>query len=449
MSETSLADLIIRQPPHSREAEVGVLGATLRDESVLPDVLARLSVEDFHLDAHQRIYRAIRRLTDAGSPVDTVTLFEELVRSNELAEVGGAVYLAELWDATPTAANWEYYAAAVRETAALRAVIYHGTEAVRDAYDRIGEASEIVARLTAAVEAAVTDRSAGDPIRADVAVAEGIADYERRNDPAAIHHWTGFVDLDRFVPGFEPGQLIVVGARPGKGKTALGLAFALHAAHGCGRSAYVASLEMSRTELGKRLAVMLTDQSGHRLQSGRATADELLTVGRARQLIAGNPLFVDDTPAQRVGQIAAQARRVKRKYGLGLVIVDYLQLVAPDERRADRREQVEQISRGLKALARQLRVPVIAPAQLNREVEGRPGGRPRLSDLKETGGIEADADVVLMLWWHADQAADAAVVRVGCAVEKQRNGPTGEITLAYRRSCARFENYAAGNPIPD
>jgi replicative DNA helicase len=307
--------------------------------------------------------------------------------------------------------------------------------------------SALTGIATDELDRATADRSANDPVTIHAAVSEAVAEFKARHDGTAPRPLvTGFADIDKLVPGLRPGQLTLVAARPSVGKTALGLAFAVNAARDHARcaSVYFASLEMSRRDIGERVAFMTCGANGigPRLRAGEGTADDLAVIGRAARVVDGLPLWVDDTPSQRVGQIASAARRVRRRNGLSLILVDYLQLVAPDSRRTDRREQVEDISRGLKRIAREMSVPVVAMAQLNREVEGRSDQKPKLSDLREAGGLEQDADVVMLLWRHAGQPDTAPGFRIGCLVAKHRNGPTGEVSLTYVRASMRFENYA-------
>lgn len=430
-----------RLPPHSVAAEAALLGAVLRDNRAADD-LPTVRAECFYLDAHQKLWRAAADLLAARRPADPVTLHEVLKARGQLEDAGGAKYLAELWEAAPVAANAGHYARIVLDHALRRSLIRAATEAVRDAYDQVGPAADALAALEARLGDLGADPVAGEPVSLAEAVAEGLAEARHRADPTRPRLRTGFADLDAIVPSLEPGSLIVLGARPSVGKSALGLAFALNLTLGQGHTTLVHSLEMRRAELGMRAAAMLGRVSAKRLRDGTTPPDDLDRLERATADLAGQKLFIDDSPGRSVGQIAAAARRVKRRHGLGAVVVDYLQLLTPLDRKARRQEQVGQISRSLKLMARELRCPVVALAQLNRECEARADGEPLMSDLREAGDLEQDADDVYLMWRPKGQPDDAPVWRINLKVDKQRNGPTGLLTLAYRRAYMLFEDAA-------
>lgn len=433
-----------RLPPHSRQAEAGVIGSVIRDNRVYDDL--SLSHEAFYIDAHQKLWRAIADLFATRKPVDLLTLHEILKSRKQLEDVGGVAYLAELWDAAPTAANAEYYAGIVQEAWTRRRLIHLATEISRDAFDGTEPAAELVSRLEFQVGQLVIDPRGSSLVQLHEAVSAGIEEMRRLGDPKHQPLRTGLSNVDELVSGLWPGSLIVIAARPSVGKSALGLTMALQWCMPMGKSVAIFSMEMSYQQLGIRSVANLTRINAHKMREGRLSPSEWDLIDRARDDIAANapPLWIDDTPSRTVRQIASICRRLKAKHNLGVVLIDYLQLVEGDDRRATRREQVGQISRGLKRLARELEVPIVALAQLNRDPENRPDGRPIMADLKESGDIEQDADDVYLMWRPKDQDEDAKSWTVGLEVVKQRNGPTGVVMLDYVRSSMVFESPRKG-----
>lgn len=437
-----------RLPPHNAAAERGVLGGILRDPGVLPDVAALLAPGDFYLDAHQRVYRAQLALAAEGAPIDLVTLDARLRLGGQSAGAGGRELLADLWTAAPTGANAEYHAGLVRECAAVRALIHASTEILRDAYDRTGPASELLARAERAVFA-IAERQAGgrgDPVPASDLVREALARIDDRvagNSPPGT--LTGYCDLDDVLGDLRGGQMVVIGARPGGGKTSLAACVAANVA-GAGVPALFFSMEMPGSQIGERLVAMGSGVPLNRVARGRDfSADDC---GRLAGVTAPGglgtvPVFVDDAGDQSGASLLSAARRAVRRLGVGLVVVDYLQLLRPENPQENRTQQVGLMARRVKQLARECDVPVLCLCQLNRQAEQRGADhRPRLSDLRESGEIEAHADAVVMLAPQPDQDQGAAVWLIDAVVAKNRNGPTGDVTLAYRRACTRFENAA-------
>lgn len=442
-----------RLPPQSKEAEQGVLGSVLRDNAVLSDVLQIIRPENFYYDGHQKVFNAVKDLYADGKPVDLVILHERLKQLKHLEDVGGAEYIADLWDAAPTAANAEYYAKIVREKALVRGLIHTMTELLRDAYDGVMGADELLGlaerRVLEIAEMGVMGetKSIGDAIneaftRIDARAGKG-------NDLSLSGIPTGYVDLDNILAGLQKSELVIVAARPSVGKTAFALNVVRHAAVDERVPVFLVSLEQSRIELAERLLCCQARVDSHRLRKGSLSADDIGKLSQAGSELRGdarNPvkLFIDDTPMQSMLRIGANARRLKIRHGIKLVVIDYLQLIEPENRRDPRQEQVAQISRRLKFLARELQIPVIALAQVNRTSEDRQDHKPRLSDLRESGSIEQDADTVLMLHrpglFDRDDEEKQKVLEV--IVAKQRNGPTGEVTLAYLKQFMRYENYA-------
>jgi replicative DNA helicase len=440
-----------RLPPQSREAERSVLGSMLRDNPVISTVMTVLEgrADHFYADAHQKIYQAIVTLHDqSGQPVDLVLLAEELKRRGQIEDVGGYTYLGELWDAAPTAANAEYYARIVRDRAMTRNLIHASTEILRDAYEQAQPADELVAEAERKILDVAQLGVGGQTFTLEEALARAYDRIDSRStsDQMSISGLpTGYRDLDELTAGLQNSELIVVAARPSVGKTS----FAVNVIRNIvleeqAHPVFFVSLEQSRIELAERLLCCQARVDSHKLRKGSLSGDDMQKLIEAGGVLRTARLFIDDTPAQTMLRIAANARRLKRREGLKLVVIDYLQLIEPDNRRDPRQEQVSQISRRLKFLAKELEIPVVALAQVNRSSEERQDHRPRLADLRESGAIEQDADTVMLL--HRPQRYEPGqqegVVEV--IIGKQRNGPTGEITLAYIKQFMRFEDYAVG-----
>jgi replicative DNA helicase len=420
----------------------------LRDNVVINDVLQILqSAESFYFDAHQKIFHAIKDTYNDGHPVDLIILTEVLKSRKQVEDVGGVEYLAELWEAAPTAANAEYYARIVREKAITRSLIHASTEILRDAYDQVQPAEELLGQA----ESKILDIAEKGVTSNTTTILDAIGEaYTRidqrmgRKDPNALSGIaTGFVDLDALTAGFQNNELIIIAARPSIGKTAFSLNIARHVAVEERLPVLFVSLEQSRIEIAERLLAAQARVDSHKLRKGHLSGDDIGKLHEAGDVLRPASLFIDDSPSQGMLRIAANARRLKiRKPGLRLVVIDYLQLIEPENRRDPRQEQVAQISRRLKHLARELAIPVIALAQVNRSSEDRQDHRPRLADLRESGSIEQDADTCLMLHrpGRFDGGQEDNIIEV--IVAKQRNGPTGEVTLAWVKNYMRFENYA-------
>jgi len=437
-----------RLPPQSREAERSVLGSMLRDNQVINDIVQIIRKEHFYFDAHQKIYQAMVDLYDAHQPIDLVILAEKLKTQGFIEDVGGYGYLGDLWEAAPTAANGEYYARIVREKGIIRALIHASTDILRDAYDQVQPADELLAKAERDVMEIAEQGVTGTTSTLQQALNEAYARLDARkkgghSDVSGIP--SGFVDLDHLTAGLQNNELIILAARPSVGKTAMALNIVRHIVVEERIPVFFVSLEQARIELAERLLVAQARVDSHKLRKGALNGDEMQRLMEAGSLLHQAKLFIDDTPSQGMLRIAANARRLKMREEIRLVVIDYLQLIDPENRRDPRQEQVAQISRRLKFLARELKIPVIALAQVNRSSEDRQDHRPRLSDLRESGSIEQDADTVLML--HRPGKADSAVEdnTIEVIVAKQRNGPTGEIVLSYRKEYMRFENHAVGD----
>ena len=435
-----------RLPPQSPEAERSTLGSMLRDNAVINDVLQFLNTENFYFDAHQKIFQAIKTIYNDGHPVDILILSHHLQQAKQLEDIGGSVYLGELWEAAPTAANAEYYAKIVRDKSIVRSLIHASTEILRDAYDQVQPAEELLGgaerKILDIAEKGVTSNTHTIQM-AIKEVYDRINQRAGRKDPNAISGLaTGFVDLDSLTAGFQNSELVILAARPSVGKTAMALNIVRHVIVEEKLPVLFVSLEQSRIELAERLLVSQARVDSQKLRKGHQNADEMGKLIAAGDLLSDTLLFIDDSPSQSMLRIAANARRLQLRNQIRLVVIDYLQLIEPENRRDPRQEQVAQISRRLKHLARELEIPVIALAQVNRTSEDRQDHRPRLADLRESGSIEQDADTVLMLHrpGRFDGGQEDNVIEV--IVAKQRNGPTGELTLAYLKQYMRFENYA-------
>lgn len=428
-----------RLPPHNTEAEKGVLGALLRDGITADGTFGHLTPADFYHDAHQKVFAIFRDHAAAGKPFDCVGCFDELIRRNQSKDVTPA-YIAELFDAMPTSANLEYHAQLVREYAERRRLIHAGTEMIRDAWEGLAPPLDLLERF---YDSAVQTADAGgkDPTTLTAALREVMHEIDERMRPGGKRPLTtGFESLDNVLGGFRGGEFIVLGSRPSQGKTALAVAFLLAAAE-AGVSALMFSLEMSATEVASRVLSMRSDvplnQIRGRLQDEQNTVHRLIETVEQSRL----PMWIDDRPDHTVSSMTSVAKRAVRKHKVGMVVIDYLQLMNHEGGKNDNQSiRVGNTSRRLKLLARALQVPVVCLAQLNRDCESRADKRPNLSDFRETGAIEQDADVAMMLW--PDETTinphdPTQVIRV--CVEKQRNGPRTVVPLDYRRTVVRFQ----------
>ncbi|GIW81017.1 MAG: replicative DNA helicase [Gemmatales bacterium] len=435
-----------RLPPHSRDAERSVLGSLLRDNSVIGDVMQIVRTQNFYVDAHQKIFQAIVSLYDAGKPVDLVVLAEELKKLNQIEDIGGYAYLAELWDAAPTAANAEHYALIVRDKAIVRHLIHASTEILRDAYDQNMPADELLESAERRILDIAQMGIMGQTYSLKDALSEAYdrIDIRHQSEFTSISGLpTGFIDLDEKTAGLQNSELIIIAARPSHGKTAFALNVARHIAVEEGFPVFFVSLEQSRIELAERLLCMQARVDSFKLRKGHLNSEDMEKLMIAADELRRGQIFIDDTPSQGLLRIAANARRLKLRHGIRAVFIDYLQLIEPDNRRDSRQEQVANLSRRLKFLARELKIPVVALAQVNRGAEDRTDHTPRLSDLRESGAIEQDADTVFLL--HRPEMYEPGQHQglMEVHIAKQRNGPTGEINLTFLKQYLRFENYIA------
>lgn len=434
-----------RLPPQHLEAEQGVLGSVLLDNEVMHDVVGFLRAEDFYRDAHQIVFSALRDLYDQGKGIDAVILADELKRRDQFQRIGGDDALAEIVESVPHAANGKYYAEIVKEKAIQRRLIDSATEILRDGYSNQFTAKELLESAERKVFAIAQDQIRGATLELKDVVLQAMDRIAVRAETkhAVTGVGSGLMDLDDLVGGFHAGQLIILAARPSMGKTAMALNICDHAALELKTPVLFSSLEMGAMEIAERLLCARSRVDGHKLRTGIGLGNrEMTQLGKAYNELVSGQFFIDDTPARNMLQITATTRRLCLRQKLGMIVVDYIQLIDSEDSRDSRQEQIAKISRRLKTLARELSLPVMALSQLNRAVESREDRRPRMADLRESGAIEQDADVVLLL--HRPEYYDATD-QPGVAeliVAKNRNGPTGSVKLTFEKNLTRFANLA-------
>jgi replicative DNA helicase len=442
-----------RLPPQNLEAEQGVLGSILLDNDVLHEVVPLLKAEDFYRDTHQILYRTICDLYDLGKAIDLITLTEELTRRDQFKAIGGNETLADIVASVPHTVNARYYAQIVRQKAISRELIECANEMLRDGYSNNFTAEQLLEAAERRVFNIAEIQTKGDTIELKDVVTEAMARIATRSESRhpITGVATGYFELDDITGGFQPEQLIILAARPSMGKTALALNVCDHAAVTNRIPVLFVSLEMGRIELAERLLCARSRVDGHKLRTGQNLGTrELTLLGKGYDELRAAPLFIDDTPLRNMLHITANARRLKLRESLGLIVVDYIQLIESEDSRDSRQEQIAKISRRLKMLAREIKVPVLALSQLNRAVENREDRKPRLSDLRESGAIEQDADLVLMLhrpevYDPNDQPGMSELI-----LSKNRNGPIGTHKLTFLKHITRFENPAAiAEPIDE
>lgn len=433
-----------RIPPQSIEAEQAVLGAVFLDPTALTLASERLIPEDFYRAAHQKIFHAMLRVADKGEPVDLVTVTAELAALEQLEEVGGVSYLSELADSVPTAANVEYYARIVEEKSLLRRLIRTATSIAQDGYTREDEIDVLLDEAERKImEVSQRKHSGAFKNIKDVLVQtyDNIEMLHNRNgDITGIP--TGFTELDRMTSGFQRSDLIIVAARPSVGKTAFALNIAQNVATKTNENVAIFSLEMSAQQLVMRMLCAEGNINAQNLRTGKLTPEDWGKLTMAMGSLSNAGIYIDDTPSIRVSDIRAKCRRLKQESGLGMVVIDYLQLIQGSGRnRENRQQEVSEISRSLKALARELEVPVIALSQLSRSVEQRQDKRPMMSDLRESGSIEQDADIVAFLYrddYYNKDSENKNIIEI--IIAKQRNGPVGTVQLAFIKEYNKFVN---------
>jgi replicative DNA helicase len=440
---------IDRLPPQSIEAEQSVLGAILIDRDAVIEVAEILRPSDFYRGNHATIYAAVLDLYERREPVDIVTVSEALDREGELEGAGGSAYLTSLINLTPTAVNAVYYARIVERKAVLRNLISAAGRIAGIGYEDGADIDQAVDRAEQELFAVSQKRisSGFSSLRSLLHAAYDRLDYLHQHKGEISGIRTGFADLDAMTTGLQRSDLVILAARPSIGKTSLALNFAEHAAVREGRSVGIFSLEMSKEQLVLRLLSSVANIDSQRLRTGFLEEMDFTRLAPAMNALAEAPVYIDDTPNISTMELRTKARRLQAESGLDLVIVDYLQLMQStvQSRDANRVQEVSEISRGLKALARELQVPVVALSQLSRQAELRESREPRLSDLRESGSIEQDADLVLFLWRDKERGSDDGDQEgevVNLRLAKHRNGPTGETKLWFRKRQTRFVSYA-------
>ena len=433
-----------RTPPQDVIAEQSVLGGMLLSKDAISDVVEILRERDFYRPAHELIYDAIIDLYGRGEPADPVTVSAELTKRGDLVRAGGAPYLHTLISSVPTAANAGYYAKIIRERAIMRRLVEAGTKIVQLGYTDEGEVDDAVDQAQAEVFAVTERREADDYIQLSQLMPEAYDEIEKiAAGVIGQGVKTGFKDLDALTNGFHPGNMIVLAARPAVGKSTLGLDIARYASIHKGETSVIFSLEMSRSEITMRMLSAEARVPLNNIRSGNLTEEEWSRMARRMGEISQAPMFIDDSPNLSLMEIRAKSRRLKQRHNLKLIVIDYLQLMTSGKRVENRQQEVAEFSRQLKLLAKELNVPVVAISQLNRSPEQRSDKKPMLSDFRESGSIEQDADVVILL--HREDLYDSQN-RSGEAdliVAKHRNGPTRTITVSAQLHFARFTDMAA------
>ncbi|MDD3631664.1 MAG: replicative DNA helicase [Atribacterota bacterium] len=436
---------LTRSAPQNISAEQATLGSILLEKDSILNCVEILQCEDFYKSAHQIIYKCALELFEKNQAVDLVTLTEELQKKKQLDEVGGASYLATLMSSVPTAANVFYYARIVEEKAILRKLINHATQIVSMGYEEQEEARVLLDKA----ENLIFDVSQQKiknfftPIKDLLTESfEKIEDlYHSGNFITGVP--TGFIQLDELTTGFQPSELIIVAGRPSMGKTAFCMNIAQFAAMQHKVPVAVFSLEMSKSQIVQRMLCSEARIDTHALRRGMMPEEDWPKLSLAAGRLSAAPIFIDDSAGMSPLEIKAKARRLKAQYDLGLILIDYLQLIQTGLRVENRQQEISQISRSLKGLARELNIPVVAVSQLSRAVELRSNQRPRLSDLRESGALEQDADVVAFIYreeYYKPKSSKKGIAEV--IISKQRNGPTGTIELAFLKEYTRFENLA-------
>jgi replicative DNA helicase len=446
---TDLGELLDRQPPRSLEAERSVIGSLLLLPEACDEVALLVRAEDFYDDAHRAIFSHMLALHEEGRQIDPVLLSQRLKDAEQYELVGGAAYLLELSQEVATAAHAEYYARIVRDKAVLRSLIHASTDIIQEAYEPSIDARAMLSRAEERVFRILNTKGETQVRPVSEVLHDALARIDARMQQQHAYGGleTGLIDFDELTGGLHNSELVILAARPSMGKTALAVNMAEHVAiDGARKTVLVVSLEMSALELGDRLLCSRARVNSHKLRNGQLSGEDSRRLVQTAADISRAPLFIDDSPSRNMTEIAATARRLKRQEDLALVVVDYLQLIEPDNSRDPRQEQVARISRRLKGLARELSIPVLCLAQLNRQVEATRDNRPQLSHLRESGAIEQDADVVMFVhreefYRTTEEEREQVKGQADLLIRKQRNGPTGDVKLTWLHEFTRFENW--------
>ena len=443
-----IGPLFDKQPPFALEAEMALLGSLILDWQQVGEVIGLLkSPDDFYKPAHSAIYQALVELYDQHQSIDMVQLNQKLVDKQMLEPVGGLPYLVDLVDGTPSASEATRYARIVRDKAVLRRLIETAGQVLHDCYHHDGPVAELIDRAETSIFEIAEKKDDADATDIGVLLQETFEKLERDDGRLVTGYESGFFELDEMTNGLQPGEMVIIAARPSMGKTAFAVNIAEHLAATKKIPTAVFSLEMSKQQLAQRLLCSRSGVDSHKVRRNMLNRDDFgkltLTVGELSEA----PLYIDDTAGLTLMGLRAKARRLKQRHGIEAVFIDYLQLMsAPSAGRDGRQNEVSAISRGVKALARELSVPVVCLSQLNRQAEQREGHRPRMSDLRESGSIEQDADVIMMLhredYYHRgdEEYEDNNIAEV--IITKQRNGPTGVCKLHFHGATTRFQNLA-------
>ncbi len=431
-----------RLPPQNLEAEQSVLGAILIDNNALPKSLEILEEEDFYRIAHRKIFKAMIELFDKNEPIDIITLTDQLKKNNDIEVIGGVAYLSTLVNMVPTAANVRYHSSIVREKSLLRGLLRSVNEISSKVYEDNLDAEDIVDYAEKSIFDISEKRvktafvTLKDVIKSSFEMIEHL--YDKKETITGVA--SGFKDLDEMTTGFQKGDLIIVGGRPSMGKTAFALNIAQHVGLEMKEPVAIFSLEMSKEQLAFRMLCAEAMVNSNSIRKGFIKKEDWHKLTAAAGNLTGAPIYIDDSSAITVLELRAKARRLKIEHGLSIVIVDYLQLMKGKGSFERREQEISDISRSLKALAKELSVPVIAVSQLNRSVEARRPPKPILADLRESGAIEQDADVILFLYRDEVYNKEAKKGHAEVIIAKQRNGPTGIVDLTYLSHCTRFVN---------
>ncbi len=454
MSETSQN---LRLPPHNEEAEQSVLGSTMLDRMALSSAMEFLEPESFYRPAHQKIFNAILNLDSRGEPVDQISVVDELKRAGDLQAAGGAYYVSELTEKIPSTANTRYYAKLVMESSALRALIQLSAELSTEAYETRERVDDLLEKAESKIfELSEKRFKTADFVRMRTALDEAFAQVDKfHENPGGIRGVaTGFDVLDNVTSGFQNSDLIILAARPSMGKTALALSLARNAAIEHGHKIGFFSLEMSNYQLAMRLLCSEAKVDAHLVRTGRLPSNLWPNLSSAAGKLADAEIYLDDSASLNITELRAKARRLKADKDIDMIVVDYMQLLQGTGRVESRQQEISQISRSLKMLAKELNIPVLALSQLSRAVEMRGGDkRPILSDLRESGSIEQDADIVMFIYRAEKYLSDEDSLEdvKGLAeiiIAKQRNGPTDTVKLTFIDRFASFQNLAAYTPTP-
>lgn len=443
----------IRLPPHSLEAEQSLIGGILLDNTAWERVADLVNEADFYRDDHRRIYRHIAKLIDLGKPADVVTVFESLEKSGEAEQAGGIAYLAEIANSTPSAANIRRYAEIVRERSILRKLVAVGDEIAASALAPSGKDAKVLldeaeAKVFEIAEAGARHSSGFVPIQPILKqVVDRVQELYDRDNPSDVTGVpTGLVDLDAITSGLQPSDMIVVAGRPAMGKTTFALNIAEHIAVECRLPVAIFSMEMPGTQLATRFISSIGRIDQSKIRSGRLSDEDWQRLTAAMGKLYDAPIYIDETPGLNPIDLRARCRRLARQCGkLGLIVIDYLQLMSSTRESDNRAAELSDISRSVKSLAKELHVPIIALSQLNRSLEQRPNKRPVMSDLRESGAIEQDADIIMFI--YRDEVYNPDSPDKGTAeliIGKHRNGPTGMVRMTFIGESTRFENYAGG-----